>query len=76
MNLAALHMAVRDVVRNGDVADLLAYDTDVVERISVTERAALRAWQRRLRSVGSKIIRLGPPRGSMVWIAARQEPSE
>lgn len=60
MNLDALHMTVRSLMRDGRAATV---------ELSDSETRALRAFTRRLASVDGAIDRLAPPEGSPAWLA-------
>jgi hypothetical protein len=65
MNLSALHEAVWKVMREGHVVEDSGPDDTL---LSGAEQIAIRAWQRRLRSVGGMAAQLMPPNLPLMWL--------
>lgn len=62
MDLSALHVAVRNLVRKSEWEEQ--------PTVSTAECRALQALRRRLASVGGELHRLLPPSGSLWWLAS------
>lgn len=67
MDLLALRTIVRDTTRRGNLPD-----SEAIASLPREDGAALRAWRRRLQSVGGNAISLVPSTVAYEWLAAPQ----